>query len=99
MFRLFYDVPSLLDAHSVLRRVDSGIVGDELLEEMIKLGRHIESLRPNTYTVRHRSVLSVIDRIPELSLSHTNSLLTLELMIAVFVGALCMVILWDCRGR
>lgn len=40
-----------IDAHSVLRRADAGIVGDELLGEMTKLGRQIEPLRPNTYTV------------------------------------------------
>ena len=34
----------------MLRRADAGIVADELLNEMIRLGRHIEALRPNTYT-------------------------------------------------
>jgi hypothetical protein len=46
-----YFLDSHLDAHSVLRRADAGIVGDELLGEMTKLGRQIEPLRPNTYTV------------------------------------------------
>lgn len=40
---------SVIDAHSVLRRNDSGIVGAELFESMTKLGEKIESLRPNTY--------------------------------------------------
>lgn len=40
---------SVIDAHSVLRRNDSGLVGAELLESMTKLGEKIESLRPNTY--------------------------------------------------
>eukprot|EP00984_Skeletonema_dohrnii_P015369 scaffold6625_cov117-Skeletonema_dohrnii-CCMP3373.AAC.6 len=40
---------SVIDAHSVLRRNDSGDVGAELLESMTKLGEKLESLRPNTY--------------------------------------------------
>ena len=40
---------SVIDAHSVLRRNDSGLVGAELLESMTKLGEKIDSLRPNTY--------------------------------------------------
>ena len=40
---------SVIDAHSVLRRNDSGVVGAELLESMTKLGEKLESLRPNTY--------------------------------------------------
>jgi len=40
---------SVIDAHSVLRRPDSGVVGDELLVAMTKLGEKIDSLRPNTY--------------------------------------------------
>lgn len=41
---------SVIDAHSVLRRPDSGIVADELLQQMIRLGKQITELRPNTYT-------------------------------------------------
>lgn len=40
---------SVVDAHSVLRRSDAGIVGEELLGAMAKLGETIEALRPNTY--------------------------------------------------
>lgn len=40
---------SVVDAHSVLRRPDSGIVGEEILETMTKLGKKIDALRPNTY--------------------------------------------------
>ena len=44
-----FSFTSVIDAHSVLRRNDSGIVGAELFESMTKLGEKIESLRPNTY--------------------------------------------------
>ena len=40
---------SVIDAHSVLRRPDSGVVGDELLKAMATLGEKIDALRPNTY--------------------------------------------------
>ena len=40
---------SVIDAHSVLRRSDSGLVGEELFNAMSKLGEKIEALRPNTY--------------------------------------------------
>jgi pentatricopeptide repeat protein len=42
---------SVIDAHSVLRRPDSGIVGDELFNAMLLLGRNIDALRPNTYAL------------------------------------------------
>jgi pentatricopeptide repeat protein len=45
-----FSFTSVVDAHSVLRRPDSGVVGEELLEEMTKLGDKIEALRPNTYS-------------------------------------------------
>ncbi|KAL3808201.1 hypothetical protein ACHAXA_007929 [Cyclostephanos tholiformis] len=40
---------SVIDAHSVLRRPDSGIVGDELFNSMMLLGENIDALSPNTY--------------------------------------------------
>ena len=40
---------SVIDAHSVLRRPDSGDVGEELLGHMTRLSAQVESLRPNTY--------------------------------------------------
>jgi len=40
---------SVIDAHSILRRPDSGVVADELLAAMEKLGDNIEALKPNTY--------------------------------------------------
>jgi len=40
---------SVVDAHSVLRRSDAGIVGEELLGAMAKLGETNEVQRPNTY--------------------------------------------------
>ena len=40
---------SVIDAHSVLRRNDSGLIGAGLLDSMTNLGEKIESLRPNTY--------------------------------------------------
>jgi pentatricopeptide repeat protein len=40
---------SVIDAHSILRRPDSGTIGDELFNDMMQLGRNIDALRPNTY--------------------------------------------------
>mmetsp|Transcript_30613 Transcript_30613/g.64110 ORF Transcript_30613/g.64110 Transcript_30613/m.64110 type:complete len:284 (+) Transcript_30613:739-1590(+) len=40
---------SVIDAHSVLRRPDAGMVGDELLDAMTKLGDSVDALKPNTY--------------------------------------------------
>ena len=40
---------SVVDAHSVLRRSDAGIVGEELLDIMTRLGETVEALKPNTY--------------------------------------------------
>ena len=45
-----HDHFDFVDAHSVLRRADAGAVGDELLRVMIKLGRDVPQLCPNTYT-------------------------------------------------
>jgi pentatricopeptide repeat protein len=40
---------SVIDAHSILRRPDSGSVGDELFNAMMLLGKNINALSPNTY--------------------------------------------------
>ena len=40
---------SVIDAHSILRRPDSGNIGDELFNAMVLLGRTINALSPNTY--------------------------------------------------
>ena len=40
---------SVVGAHSVLRRSDAGIIGEELLEIMTRLGETVEALKPNTY--------------------------------------------------
>jgi hypothetical protein len=45
-----YTFTSVIDAHSVLRRPNSGIIADELLQAMAGLGTKIDALRPNTYT-------------------------------------------------
>lgn len=45
-----YTFTSVIDAHSVLRRSNSGIIADELLQAMAGLSTKIDALRPNTYT-------------------------------------------------
>ena len=44
-----YTFTSVIDAHSVLRRPNSGIIADELLQAMAGLGTKVDALRPNTY--------------------------------------------------